>query len=173
MQAHVIFFDVPLQTESTHDVILTRNVTKTSTSQKVCNFLQAALECSLGIQTLDLMTNFQQTNFGSRKMKVTYFRKISQFNFVTLIFAHLSECHEWSIAPISTCLRRVLWWMLHWWRVSGSTARELFPCTHQSTPSTRVDTPQVPFIKSSVWPDRESNLTYQLWQRMLNQLCLR
>jgi len=48
-------------------------------------------------------------------------------------------------------------WMLHWWRVSGSTARELFPCIHPLTPSTRLDKLQVPFVKSSVWPYRELN----------------
>jgi len=29
---------------------------------------------------------------------------------------------------------------------------ELFPCTHPSTPSTRLDRSQVPFFKSLVWP---------------------
>jgi len=38
----------------------------------------------------------------------------------------------------------------HWCRVNGSTSREPLPCTHPSTPSTRLYHPQVPFFKSSV-----------------------
>ena len=45
-----------------------------------------------------------------------------------------------------------------------------FPFTQPSTPSTRLDRSQVPFFKSSVWPDRESNPFYQLWWGVLNQL---
>jgi len=42
----------------------------------------------------------------------------------------------------------------------GRTARELFPCTHPLTPSTRLDKPQAPFFKSLVmtWPGIESSL---------------
>ena len=58
----------------------------------------------------------------------------------------------------------------HWWRVSGSTARELFPCTLPSTLSTRLERPQVSFFKFSAWPDRESNPVFQLWWRVLKQL---
>jgi len=35
--------------------------------------------------------------------------------------------------------------MLHWWRVSGSAARESFPCTYSSTKGTRLDRPQAMF----------------------------
>ena len=53
----------------------------------------------------------------------------------------LQECHEWFAAPISAWLaprakRLLSQWMLHWWRVSGSAAREPFLCTHPLTPST-------------------------------------
>ena len=54
-------------------------------------------------------------------------------------------------------LRVFAQWMLHWCRVSGSTARETFPCTHLPMPCMRLDKQQVPFFKSSVWPGRESN----------------
>jgi len=53
----------------------------------------------------------------------------------------------------------------------GSTSSELFPCTHPLRSSTRLSRPQVPFFKSSVWPDRESNPTYRLQRRALNELC--
>ena len=72
------------------------------------------------------------------------------------------------LAPWATWLFSQLMW--HWWRVNGSTASQPFPCTHQSTPSTRLDWPQEPFFKSSVWPDRESNPTNQLRWCGLNQL---
>ena len=48
-------------------------------------------------------------------------------------------------------------WMLHWWRADSSSTRELFPCTHPSTPSTRLGRPLVPFFKSfgMTWPGIE------------------
>jgi len=74
----------------------------------------------------------------------------------------LPDCHEWSATPISACLRpETTWlhsqWMLHWWRVSGSTARELLRRTHPSTSRTKLDNPQIPFFKSLGWSDREPN----------------
>ena len=46
--------------------------------------------------------------------------------------------------------------MLHEWQVNASGWS--FPCTHPFTPSTWPDRPQVPFFKSSGWPEnRESN----------------
>ena len=58
-------------------------------------------------------------------------------------------------------------WILHWWRVSGSTARKpLSRSTHPLTLSTRMDRQQVPIFKSSA----ESNTTYQFWWCFLNQL---
>ena len=53
--------------------------------------------------------------------------------------------------------------LLHCWRVNGITVRELLPCSPLSSPSTRLVSPWVTFFKSSVWPDLESNPTYQLW----------
>jgi len=47
-------------------------------------------------------------------------------------------------------------------RWHGSTAREHFPCTRSLTLSTRLDRLQVPFVKSSVWPDWKSNPVYKL-----------
>jgi len=89
---------------------------------------------------------------------------LSSVSFI-LGFVLLSECHGWSagahlrlLAPLVT--RLLSHWMLHWWRVNGSTARGTLPCTHPSTPSTRLGRPQVPFFKSSVWPRRESNQAY-------------
>jgi len=42
--------------------------------------------------------------------------------------------------------------LLHWWRVIKSTARVKHSfCTHPSTPSTRLDMLQLPFLKSSVY----------------------
>jgi len=49
--------------------------------------------------------------------------------------------------------------------------RKRFPCTNPLT-SSRLDKPQVPFLKSSVWPGRESNPSYQLWWRVLNQIVI-
>jgi len=65
------------------------------------------------------------------------------------------------LAPWVTRLRSQ--WMLHWWRVNASTARELFPCTHQpiNAKHYRLGRPQVRFFKSSVWPDQESNPVFQ------------
>jgi len=60
-------------------------------------------------------------------------------------------------------------WIMHWWRVHGRIEREQFPCTHPSTPSTRLDRPHVPFIKSLEWP-WVSDPGYQVWWRVLNQL---
>jgi len=59
-------------------------------------------------------------------------------------------------------------WMLHWQRGNGSAARKLFPCIHSSTPSRRLDRPQVSLFKFSVSP--ESNSVYQFCWRVLNQL---
>jgi len=42
-------------------------------------------------------------------------------------------------------------WMLRWWRVNGSTARELFSCTHPSTPNERLDRPLVGYSWQSQW----------------------
>jgi len=41
--------------------------------------------------------------------------------------------------------------------------------SNPSMSSTRLNRPQVPFFKSSVWPGRESNPSYQLLLRVLNQ----
>jgi len=42
-------------------------------------------------------------------------------------------------------------------------------CAHPSTPSTRLDKPQVPFFKTWVWPNLGSHPAYQLQWRVLNQ----
>jgi len=67
----------------------------------------------------------------------------------------------WSFRSVTSCLwvtgrpsALASQWMLHWWRVIGSTVRELFPCTQPSTPSTRLDRPLVPLCESSAWPAR-------------------
>ena len=67
-------------------------------------------------------------------------------------------------------------WMLQWWPVSGSNAREPFPCAHPLTPNTRLSGQQVLFFKSSVWPDQDTLckswmkhsgelFRYQRWQK--------
>jgi len=50
-------------------------------------------------------------------------------------------------------------WMRYWWRVNGGTARELFPCTHPSGPSTRLERPQVQFFRYS-FDDPSANRTH-------------
>ena len=79
-----------------------------------------------------------------------------------------SECHDARlIAPWATG-----WfsqWMSHWWW--NSTVHELFSYTQPSMPNTRRDRLQVPFFKSSVWPNWESKPVCQRWcWRLLNQL---
>jgi len=49
-------------------------------------------------------------------------------------------------------------------------AGQLFPCTHPSTPITRLDKPQESFFKSSVRSVRESNASLHLWWHVLNEL---
>ena len=82
---------------------------------------------------------------------------IDQISFVKSCFLH-------SIRSVASGLRRpslltcagghtVAFTVLHSWRVSGSAAREPFPCTHPLTPSARLVRPQVPFCKPSVWHD--------------------
>ena len=68
--------------------------------------------------------------------------------------------HLCSLGPGGT--RLLSWWMLHWWQVNGSTARESFPCTHPSTPSVRLHRSQASFYKPLVRPHREFKYTYQL-----------
>jgi len=41
------------------------------------------------------------------------------------------DVHPHLLAPRTT--RLLSKWMLHWWWVNVSTARELLPCTHTST----------------------------------------
>jgi len=70
--------------------------------------------------------------------------------------------------PAPWATRFLSQWMLHWWQDNASAVREPLHCTHQSTPSTRSDRPQM-FFKCSVWPDRESNPAHQLWWSAVNQ----
>ena len=93
-----------------------------------------------------------------------------------MVFA-VAECHEWSAAPISSCLRRAATrlfsqGMLHWWRVNGSTALELFPCT---THERRIRGWTGRKNRFQVWvrPRQESNPNpaYQLCWRVHKQLC--
>ena len=60
-----------------------------------------------------------------------------------------SDCHALPVAPISACWRRG-------------------PRINPFEPSTRLDRPQGPFFKCSVWPDRESNSAYRLWWQVFN-----
>ena len=109
------------------------------------------------------------------KQQINYIKHFSvQFNLYS-VFVLLSRCHEWSVAPISTCLhmpwatRLLLQWMLHWLWVNGSTAHKLFLCTtHQR--QTRGWTSCKYYFLSSIWPHWESNPIYQFWWCMLNQL---
>ena len=56
----------------------------------------------------------------------------------------------WRQSPLAPCDNRLLSrWVLHWCQGNGSTARWLFTCTWP-LPSTRLDRPQISFIKSSV-----------------------
>jgi len=51
--------------------------------------------------------------------------------------------------PISACLRHGRYaaaFTVMLWRVNGSAAREPLPCTHPSTPNTRLDTLQEPLL---------------------------
>ena len=50
-------------------------------------------------------------------------------------------------------------WMLHWWRVNGSIARELFHCVHLSMSSTSWT--KCTIFMSRVWYGREWNPAYQ------------
>ena len=68
------------------------------------------------------------------------------------VFVLLSECHEWSAAPISAFLRRGPRSCLRSECCTGGESMEAasrvnwLPCTHQSTLSTRLDRPQVPIL---------------------------
>jgi len=67
---------------------------------------------------------------------VVYLHKLpAEFSFFKVAFVLLSECHQWSAAPISACLRHGRWWGL-----GVSTIPESFPCIHPS----RLDRPRVP-----------------------------
>jgi len=52
-----------------------------------------------------------------------------------------------------------------------SDSRESFQGTHPSTASTRVDRPKVTVLNFAVGPDLDSTAAYQLWWRVLKQLC--
>jgi len=67
-------------------------------------------------------------------------------------------------------MQLLLQWMMHCRQVNGSTACELFPCTHRSTSHTRLEGPQVLFFKSLVWPNQVSNSVHQVCWHVLNQL---
>jgi len=85
---------------------------------------------------------------------------------LVLGFVHLPECHEWSVAARLCFLApwgsRLLWqWLLHWWWVNGSIhVNRFLASTHQRLAGDCMDRSQVPFNKSSVWPDRKSNQNY-------------
>ena len=73
--------------------------------------------------------------------------RVSLYSLITLW-----ECHNRSAVPISACsapwaMRLLSQWMLHWWQTN-----EVFPRTHSLTSNTRLNRPQLPFFKSSVWP---------------------
>jgi len=59
--------------------------------------------------------------------------------------AHSGMSREVTAASTPTYLRRGLRGCLRseWWRVNVSSARDLLPCTHTSTPSTRLGRSQV------------------------------
>jgi len=66
---------------------------------------------------------------------------VVQFRFCSVLYSLTLSVTSGLPGPISACLRRGQrgyfrneW--LHWWRASGSTAREPIPCTHPSSPST-------------------------------------
>ena len=90
---------------------------------------------------------------------VVYFR-------LHLALVHHPECHKWSVGS-RLCLlarwsTRLLWqWLLHCLWVNGSTHMNHFlPSTHQRLAGDCTDMPQVPFDKSSVWPDGKSKQAY-------------
>ena len=70
----------------------------------------------------------------------------------------LSECHKWSAATLA--LRRGLlsYWLFHWWRVKGSTAREPLPCIQPSPLSTRLDSAIFQVLTGMTWPEIEPSL---------------
>ena len=69
---------------------------------------------------------------------------ILQFHLYSLLyfFQSVTSGRRSSTLAIAAAMRLLTQWMLHWWQVSGSTARWAFSCTHPSTPSTRLDTGQ-------------------------------
>jgi len=60
--------------------------------------------------------------------------------------------------------------MLDWWSANGSTALKILPCTHSLIPHIRLNRLHVSFFKVSVWPDWESNATYQLQWHVVKPL---
>ena len=73
-------------------------------------------------------------NCWIKYMKISIARKQSSIVYHTR-FLIASEYHEWSagahlrmLTPWAT--RLLSQWMLHWWQVRGSTAREVFRCTN-------------------------------------------
>ena len=92
--------------------------------------------------------------------KQVYWIKLSGINCEGFCRQVICGTHLHLFEPWAT--RLLQQWILRRGRINGST--------DPSTPNTRLDRPQVTFVKSSVWLGRESSPTYQLWLAVLNQL---
>jgi len=73
---------------------------------------------------------------------VTNLQKGLNFNFIRALRSLWSAASAREAQTLA-CLPRgatrlISWWMLHWWQVNGSTAREALPCIHRLTPNARL-----------------------------------
>ena len=84
-----------------------------------------------------------------------------------------TPCGMSRVVYISACLSTGLLsqWMLHWWRVNGSTARETFLAPNHQLLVRCCTSGKYRFSRLRFWPDQESNPTCQLSRPGINQLC--
>jgi len=121
------------------NVLFCSNMTLSATTDKICEWANRflRLDCSCLVHSINSVL------------------------FILALFPHFGVSrvfcrdHLLLLAPWAT--RLLSQWMLCWWRIIGSTAPWLFPCTHTLTPITRLDRLQVPFL--SLWYNLAGNRT--------------
>jgi len=87
-------------------------------------------------------TQWSETQFSSIRFHYTRFLFCTHFGVSRVVCgAPLRLLAPWTTLLLSK-------WMLHWWRVKGSTAREPFPRTRPLKPITRLNKAQLPFFSS-------------------------